>query len=115
MGEPVKIDDLAREMVRLSGHEADVDIAIVYTGLRPGEKLFEELLGASEGAEPTEHQKIFKAKTQREWPEHVLWESVAQLQQLSEASGARDDLIDVMKTIVPTYKPDMRTGSILNW
>ncbi len=62
MGEPIKILDLAREMIRLSGHEPDVDIPIVFSGLRPGEKLFEELLGAEEGSEPTEHARIFKAR-----------------------------------------------------
>ena len=62
MGEPIKILDLAREMIRLSGHEPDVDIPIVFSGLRPGEKLFEELLGAEEGSEPTEHVRIFKAR-----------------------------------------------------
>ena len=65
MGEPIKILDLAREMIRLSGHEPDVDIPIVFSGLRPGEKLFEELLGAEEGSEPTEHARIFKARNPR--------------------------------------------------
>jgi FlaA1/EpsC-like NDP-sugar epimerase len=115
MGEPVKIVDLAREMIKLSGHEVDVDIAIVYSGLRPGEKLFEELLGAEEGSQPTEYPKIFKVKTQREWTENVLWESVDQLKILCENNCKREDIIEVMKTIVPTYKPDMRNGSILNW
>ncbi|MGB2964899.1 MAG: nucleoside-diphosphate sugar epimerase/dehydratase, partial [Anaerolineales bacterium] len=62
MGEPIKIVDLAMDMIRLSGYEPDVDIPIVYSGLRPGEKLFEELLGAEEGSEPTEHAKIYKVR-----------------------------------------------------
>lgn len=59
MGEPVKIDDLARNMIRLSGFEPDVDIKIEYTGLRPGEKLFEELLLNTEGIEKTANDLIF--------------------------------------------------------
>lgn len=59
MGSPVKIDDLARQMIRAAGFEPDKDIAIQYTGLRPGEKLYEELLLKEEGVCGTEHQKIF--------------------------------------------------------
>jgi FlaA1/EpsC-like NDP-sugar epimerase len=115
MGEPVKIEELAREMIRLSGLEPDVDIAIVYSGLRPGEKLFEELLGAQEGIEATEHPKIFRAQARHEWTESVLWESVDRLKTLSTKYCKREDIIEVMKTIVPTYKPDLGNGSILNW
>ena len=59
MGDPVRIDDLARNMIRLSGYEPDVDIQIVYTGLRPGEKLFEELLMNEEGLDRTANDLIF--------------------------------------------------------
>ena len=59
MGDPVRIDDLARRMIRLSGLEPDVDIKIVYTGLRPGEKLYEELLMSEEGLEKTANNLIF--------------------------------------------------------
>jgi len=61
MGKPVKIADLARKVIKLAGKEPDVDIRIVYTGLRPGEKLYEELLTASENALPTYHEKIMIA------------------------------------------------------
>jgi FlaA1/EpsC-like NDP-sugar epimerase len=115
MGEPIKIDDLAREMIRLSGHETDVDIAIVYSGLRPGEKLFEELLGAEEGSEPTGHPKIFRAITRHEWVESALWESIGQLKTACADRCRREEIVGLMKTIVPTYNPETENGSILNW
>ena len=62
MGQPVKIDDLARKMIKLSGFEPDVDIKIEYTGLRPGEKLYEELLMLEEGLEKTKNDLIFIGK-----------------------------------------------------
>jgi FlaA1/EpsC-like NDP-sugar epimerase len=58
MGSPVKIVDLARDLIRLSGYEPDVDIPIQIIGLRPGEKLFEELITEGEGIAPTRHEKI---------------------------------------------------------
>ena len=62
MGEPVKIDDMARNLIRLSGYTPDVDIPIVYTGLRPGEKLYEELLMDEEGMQETDNELIFIGK-----------------------------------------------------
>ncbi len=62
MGEPVKIVDMARDMIKLSGLEPDKDIHIKFTGIRPGEKLFEELLTAEEGSSATEHKRIFTAR-----------------------------------------------------
>jgi FlaA1/EpsC-like NDP-sugar epimerase len=63
MGEPVKIVDLAKDLIKLSGLEPYTDIDITYTGIRPGEKLFEELLTAEEGTLTTKHDKIFSAKS----------------------------------------------------
>ena len=63
MGQPVKIVDLARDLIRLCGLEPDEDIEIKYTGMRPGEKLFEELLTAEEGTSATRHEKIFTARS----------------------------------------------------
>jgi len=63
MGKPVKIDDLARDLIRLSGLEPDKDIRILYTGIRPGEKLFEELLTGEEGTVATKHDRIFISKS----------------------------------------------------
>jgi len=64
MGEPVRIVDLARDLIRLSGFEPDVDIPIIYTGMRPGERLVEELMTEKERASQTEHEKIFVAHTE---------------------------------------------------
>lgn len=62
MGKPVKIDDLARDLIRLSGFEPDKDIDIIYSGIRPGEKLFEEILTAEEGTTATKHDRIYISK-----------------------------------------------------
>ena len=62
MGTPIKIDDMARDLIRLSGFEPDVDIKIEYVGLRPGEKLYEELITEGEGILPTSHEKIMVLK-----------------------------------------------------
>jgi FlaA1/EpsC-like NDP-sugar epimerase len=58
MGTPVKIADMARDLIRLSGREPDTDVKIIFTGLRDGEKLYEELITVGEGIVPTEHEKI---------------------------------------------------------
>ena len=73
MGKPVKIIDLARELITLSGHTPDVDIPITITGIRPGEKIFEELLTAEEGPTATMWEKIFISKTQN----HLTHERLA--------------------------------------
>lgn len=100
MGEPVRIDDMARKMIRLSGLEPDVDIPIVYTGLRPGEKRFEELLMAEEGLKKTSNDLIFVGK-----PMELDCEKFeADLQRLREAAGQNDEAIKgLVAEIVPTY------------
>jgi FlaA1/EpsC-like NDP-sugar epimerase len=110
MGEPIKIVDLAREMIRLSGHEPDVDIPIIFTGVRPGEKLFEELLGAEEGSEQTEHPKIFKARHAKPGPRDAdndgeLFARVERLIAMSRDSAGKNDFVGLMKELVPTYRP----------
>jgi FlaA1/EpsC-like NDP-sugar epimerase len=101
MGEPVKIVDLAREMIVLSGLVPEEDIKIQFTGLRPGEKLFEELLSAEDGAEATTHEKIFTARI-RQVDKAVLDEKIQALLQ------ARTDavILSLLKEIVPTYCPN---------
>ena len=102
MGEPVRIDDLARNMIRLSGFEPDVDIQIKYTGLRPGEKLYEELLMKEEGMRSTPNKLIYIGQ-----PLNINEaEFVAQLDKLEEACQRNDeDIRTLVRQMVPTYRP----------
>ncbi len=100
MGQPVRIDDLARNMIRLSGFEPDVDIPIVYTGLRPGEKLFEELLLSGEGATKTENDLIFIAKDEP-FDDEALQKN---LDILYEAAIQQKELRELILKVVPEYK-----------
>ena len=86
MGSPVRIDDMARKMIRLSGFEPDVDIKIEYTGLRPGEKLYEELLLKSEGLQKTDNSLIYIGHQQRYTPEQIE-EKMARLRQVLYAEN----------------------------
>jgi FlaA1/EpsC-like NDP-sugar epimerase len=105
MGEPIKILDLAREMIRLSGHEPDVDIPIVFSGLRPGEKLYEELLGAEEGSEPTEHARIFKARNHKDQPDEGTLLKIEKLIRVCHEHRDRSRIVSGLMDIVRTYKP----------
>lgn len=102
MGLPVKIADLAKKMIRLSGLEPGVDIQIEYTGLRPGEKLFEELLNDEELVKPTSHDKIMIANVR----EYDYDEMLPMYDKLFEYGKANQDYLVVrtMKEMVPEYK-----------
>ena len=103
MGEPVKILSLAEELIRLSGFEPGTDIEIAYTGLRPGEKLYEELLIAGEGILPTDHAKICIAKSNK-----VDFKALSnKLESLYQASRnyQLDDVKNLLREIVPEYQP----------
>ncbi|MBQ8326175.1 MAG: polysaccharide biosynthesis protein [Lachnospiraceae bacterium] len=102
MGEPVKILDLARNLIRLSGYKVDEDIKIVFTGLRPGEKLYEELLMEEEGMKDTANKLIHIGK-----PIEIDEEKFfVQLKQLKEATiHEEDDIREMIREIVPTYVP----------
>lgn len=103
MGKPVKIMDLARNLIRLSGFEPNEDIDIEITGLRPGEKLYEELLMNEEGLKATKHNKIFVAK-----PLHTDYELLKrELEHLSTTiykTADHQEIKEYVKVLVPTYK-----------
>lgn len=102
MGTPVKIADLARRMIDLAGLTPDVDIKIEYTGLRPGEKLYEELLATKENTLPTPNKKIFRAHVR----EYERTEVVAAIEKLKGVAETVDRVATVreMKKIVPEFK-----------
>lgn len=102
MGEPVKILDLAENLIRLSGYKVGEDIQIKFTGLRPGEKLYEEMLMKEEGMKETANRQIFIGRP-------IELDEIAFFRQLNElkiaAENESDDIRSYVKEIVPTYKP----------
>ena len=105
MGEPVKIRTLAERMIKLSGLQPDKDIKIVYTGLRPGEKLYEELLTKNEDTLPTYHKKIFIAKQEPVDAEEVQ-KSMRELESILENYSSDQDerIVANMKHLIKSYK-----------
>ena len=101
MGESVKIDDLARRMIRLAGFTPDKDIMIEYSGLRPGEKLYEEVLSNHENTLPTDHSRIRIAKV-REYDYSDALTAADQLEKLSRAVEITA-MVKLMKAIVPEF------------
>ena len=102
MGEPVKIADLAKNMIRLAGFRPGKDIKIVYTGLRPGEKLYEELLNQKELTLPTANEKIMVAKVR----ENDFQKVSKQIDELiaSAQKGMTSPSVKLMKQIVPEFQ-----------
>jgi FlaA1/EpsC-like NDP-sugar epimerase len=107
MGKPVRILDLARQLIELSGHVPDEDIAIEFTGLRPGEKLFEELHYQGENIKPTLHPKIHRVVCQNR--------SSAKITDLLHELVLKADLLEgdelkrLLQWAVPEYKPQLHT------
>lgn len=100
MGEPVKIDTLARNLIRLSGLEPDVDIKIEYTGLRPGEKLYEEMLMKEEGLKETQNHLIHIGKPiDMDYEEFMI--KLSELKNICERDD--EDIREAVKRLVPTY------------
>ena len=103
MGEPVRIVDLARDMITLSGLRVGEDVDIAFTGVRPGEKLFEELRTDTEDIAPTTHPKI------KIWKHHptqweLVRETLAELAKLVNSSD-REQIVAVLRKLVPEYVP----------
>lgn len=102
MGEPMKIDTLARNLIKLSGYKPDEDIRVVYSGLRPGEKLFEEKLMAEEGLERTENELIHIGKP----IPFDTKEFFGQLEELAMASYENsEEIVEMVEGVVTTFKP----------
>ena len=105
MGEPVKIYDMAIKLIKLSGLEPNVDIQIKVTGLRPGEKLYEELLMSEEGLQATKHDKIHVAEPMQ-IDMNMIEEKLAELRGLLENCNneQKDEIKKVIKEVVPTFR-----------
>lgn len=102
MGEPVKIVDMAKKMIKLAGLELDRDIKIVFTGLRPGEKLYEELLASAEETIPTHHEKISIARV-RSYKYQEIAEQIEELLTINKLQ-IKENTVFKMKEIVPEFK-----------
>lgn len=112
MGQPVRIADLARQMIRLSGLEVEDDIQIKVTGLRPGEKLYEELLSNNELTLPTHHPKIMIAKVVA--PNHSFMEETLQVLQQQMQLGDNMEIVATLKAIVPEFISNNSVYSVLD-
>jgi len=103
MGEPVRIADMARDLIRLNGLEPDRDIAIEFIGLRPGEKLYEELITVGEGIVPTGHSKVLVLRGLTN-NENTLKEQVDKLGELAKSFDS-EPLKEKLQELIPEYKP----------
>ncbi|MCD6253419.1 MAG: polysaccharide biosynthesis protein [Thermotogae bacterium] len=100
MGEPVFIDKLAKEMIKLAGYTPGVDIKIVYTGTRPGEKLVEELFLDDEKVEPTDHPKIMRVVEDESLPSHEVAKVIEKVIEIARL-GNKKEIIEFLKTYIP--------------
>jgi FlaA1/EpsC-like NDP-sugar epimerase len=120
MGTPIKIVDMARDLIRLSGREPDKDVKITFIGLRDGEKLYEELITVGEGIVPTKHDKIMVLRNDGQvdgLPPQKERSALldAQLRELNEAADRFDAaaIRRILREIVPEYTPSLPTSEIL--
>ena len=102
MGEPVKIVDMAKDMIKLSGLEPEKDIKIIFTGIRPGEKLFEELLTMTEGSQATKHKRIFVAKPYLVEVSALETELADLL--LKGLKCTADDIFESLSAVIPNFR-----------
>ncbi len=110
MGTPVKIVQMAEELIRMSGKEPGVDIEIKFTGLRPGEKLYEELITEGEGIVATSHEKIVVLRGDG-YPYSKLREPLSRLARLAKAHDARG-IKETLKELIPEYSPDLDADAV---
>jgi len=105
MGNPIRILDLAKELIRLSGLEPDKDIPIVYSKPRPGEKFFEDILTAEEGTVATQDQKIFIARLSGidEKKLHFYLERL----QAAASNSSKEEIKNIFKEFIPSYQADI--------
>jgi FlaA1/EpsC-like NDP-sugar epimerase len=106
MGTPVRIGTMARDLITLSGLQPDVDIQIQYTGLRPGEKLYEELITADEGIQPTRHEDIMVLKSNQCPSLSVLQVQIDELIHLAQTQDIRG-IKEKLCEMVPEYCPEL--------
>jgi FlaA1/EpsC-like NDP-sugar epimerase len=101
MGEPVRIVDLAENLIRLSGFEPEVDIRIEFTGIRPGEKLFEEWSMDSERLSRTVHPKVFQLRSEAD---DLRWDEILRVESLALSYAPAADLLGAIRALVPEYQ-----------
>ncbi len=111
MGIPIKIANLAHDLIQLMGYEPETEIKIIYTGLRPGEKLYEELITEGEGIVPTKHEKIMVLHGNG-MSYHELEQLLDELADKAKSHDATG-LKEVLKKIIPEYTPDLEARSII--
>jgi FlaA1/EpsC-like NDP-sugar epimerase len=104
----VKIADLARDMIKLSGLEPDVDIEIKYVGLRPGEKLYEELITKGEGIVPTPHEKIMVLRAMEGCDRAAILAKARRVEELAAACAPEAELLAAVRELVPEYQEPRR-------
>jgi FlaA1/EpsC-like NDP-sugar epimerase len=112
MGPPIKIDDLARDLIKLMGHEPETDIKIAYTGLRPGEKIYEELITEGEDIVLTNHEKIMVLRGECPIFNEMqsLFNDLFIMGKLHDSKGVKE----VLQKIIPEYVPDYISQAVVS-
>jgi len=115
MGRPVKIADMARDLIRLSGFEPGVDIEVEFTGIRPGEKLYEELITDGEGIVPTGHEKILVLRGKTCEQEHLnsVIDEMAKLAYVQDSAGIKEKLKEIVEDYATSEDKERRTTAAL--
>jgi len=114
MGKPVKIAELARDLIKLMGKEPETDIPIVYSGLRPGEKLYEELITEGEGIVPTPHEKIMVLKGDHGKSYHEMQALLSALASAAKNHNAAE-IKKILQKLIPEYTPDEEAVPVIDF